>query len=153
MSEVLEQMCCHVRMGFRASSPHRRFPAALIVVAALGLGLAVGPPAVASEVAKQPKMKIGFVGRTARLAGPGALVDVRCMGTVASSCVGTLTLRGPDGAHEVPYSIERGERRILVVPLGSEDDAVERIANAQAVADTMQASGSSVRTACVLRIG
>lgn len=96
-------------------------------------------------------MKLEFASKTFRLAGPGALIYVKCVGSTPGSCIGTLALRAPFGTHEVAYELERGERQMLVVPLGSEDELFDRIESAQAVAHTMQASGSSVRTSRILR--
>jgi hypothetical protein len=109
-------------------------------------------PATAEESPPSP-MSVEFTRDRASLAGPRALVSVRCGGQVAYTCEGTLVLRGLGGPHKVPYSIERGEERILAVPLGAEDTKVERGCKARVVARTLQLSGGTVRTSSVLRIG
>ena len=98
-------------------------------------------------------MSVAFPRRHATLVGPRALVFVRCSGLASHSCEGTLVLSGVGGAHKVPYSIERGERQILVVPLGCEEGEVDRDAKARVVARTLQLTGGTVRTSSVLRIG
>lgn len=154
MREVLEQMCCHWGMGLQAThSRRRRLAIALLAAGALATAAMASPAAAETPpaVAPAPKMKLDFPAKTFRIAGPGALVYVRCTGPVAGSCIGTLALKAPFATHEVAYALERGEKQMLVVPLGSEDELFDRIDSAQAVAHTMQASGSSVRTARVLR--
>lgn len=137
--------------------------ALLTVLAALALTVALATSALADTTSEAtpgaptaeeapPQMLIEFTGRRAVLAGPRALVHVRCAGYESGSCVGTLALRGPAGAHKVPYSLEHGERRVLAVPLGSDCDAIDSGAEAKAVASTLQLTGTSVRTSSILRI-
>ena len=95
-------------------------------------------------------MSIQFPQRHAELLGPRALVQVQCSGLAATSCEGTLVLRGVGGSHKVPFALQLGERRFLTVPLG---EAVERGDKAHAVARTLQLSGGTVRTSSLLRIG
>ena len=97
-------------------------------------------------------MSVEFTRKRATLVGPRALVSVRCGGLAAYTCEGTLVLSGVGGAHKVPYSIERGERRILAVPLGDEDTEVDPGCKARVVARTLQLAGGTVRTSSVLRI-
>ncbi len=108
--------------------------------------------ATAEETPPSP-MSVEFTRKRATLVGPRALVPVRCSGLAAYTCEGTLVLSGVGGAHKVPYSIERGERRILAVPLGDEDTEVDPGRKARVVARTLQLSGGTVRTSSVLRIG
>jgi hypothetical protein len=125
----------------------RRLMACGLAVVALTAAIMASP-----ATAERPKMSVEFAAPTVRLAGPGALVYVRCSGSVASSCVGTLALKVPGGTHEAPFSIEAGAKRMVVVPLGSEQRLFHGTESAQAVAETMQSRGSSVRTARLLRI-
>ncbi len=129
------------RIGFR----HLRFvlPALAIAVAAA----AMASPAAASA------MSIAFPSKTASVAGPGALVLVRCAGSVSGECAGTLTVEGLSESHSISYSVARGEQRSLVVPLGAERDFFTGIAapRMRVVAETMQSTGSSVRSVRVLR--
>jgi len=95
-------------------------------------------------------MSIQFPQRHASLVGPRAVVLVECGGATASSCEGTLVLKGLGGAHKVPYVIQRGEQRSLAVPLG---DEVDHGCRARVVARTLQLTGGTVRTSSVLRVG
>lgn len=109
-------------------------------------------PSAASEEAEPAPMSVDFPRRRATLVGARALVFVRCSGLAAQTCEGTLVLKGPGGSHKVPYSIDRGEQRPLVVPLG-EETAVSPGAKARVVARTLQLSGGTVRTSRLLRVG
>lgn len=114
------------------------------------LTLSVAPGAAAAEEGEPAPMSIAFPQQHASLVGPRALVEVECSGLVAATCEGTLVLRGPGGAHKVPYMLQRGESRFLVVPLG---DHVCHGTRARVVARTLQLSGGTVRTSSILRIG
>jgi hypothetical protein len=140
-------------MGLRATRPRRRrLTIALLAAGAIATAASAVPAAAETpSPPPAPKMKLDFPSKTFRLAGPGALVYVKCAGPVAGGCIGTLALKAPFGTHEVAYALERGQKQMLVIPLGSEDELFDRIDSAQAVAHTMQASGSSVRTSRVLR--
>lgn len=121
-----------------------------------GLAIAVTAAAMASPVAASPAapgMSIAFPSKTASVSGPGALVLVRCAGSGSRECAGTLTVEGLSESHSVSYAIAKGEQRSLVVPLGAERDFFTGIAapKMRVVAETMQATGSSVRTVRVLR--
>jgi hypothetical protein len=109
------------------------------------------PGAPAGEAAP-PTMKIQFTGHRAPLAGSRALVRVKCAGYETGTCVGTLALSGPAGAHKIPYSLERGESRILAVPLGEECDSMGAGSRARVVASTLQLTGTSILTSATLRI-
>jgi hypothetical protein len=106
----------------------------------------------ATEEAEPAPMSVDFPRRRATLIGARALVFVRCSGLAAQTCEGTLVLKGPGGSHKVPYAIDRGEQRPLVVPLGQET-SVAPGAKARVVARTLQLSGSTVRTSTLLRVG
>lgn len=140
-------------MGLLATrSDRRRLAIALLTAGAIATAATASPAAAEPSPGEPaPKMKLDFPSKTFRIAGPGALVYVRCTGPVAGSCIGTLALKASCGTHEVPYALERGEKQTLVVPLGSEDDLFDRIKSAEAVAHTMQSSGSSVKTSRLLR--
>jgi hypothetical protein len=139
-------------MGLRATRPRRRrLTIALLAAGAIATAASAVPAAAETPSPPPPKMKLDFPSKTFRLAGPGALVYVKCVGQAAGGCIGTLALKAPFGTHEVAYALERGQKQMLVIPLGSEDELFDRIDSAQAVAHTMQESGSSVRTSRVLR--
>jgi hypothetical protein len=109
----------------------------------------------AASTAAQPKrMKINFSGRTARTAGPGALVSVKCTGSVSTSCDGTLRLTVGTESHEVPFSLANGEKRLLVVPLGSAEELLGRAGPviALAVAETVQPTGAVLSSEHRLRL-
>lgn len=123
----------------------------LLPVSLLALLAPLGAPAgAAAEEAEPAPMSIQFPKRHAGLIGAQALVRVECNGLADVSCEGTLVLRGPGGAHKVPYTLQRGERRYLAVPLGKHARHGSR---ARVVARTMQLTGATVRTSRVLRIG
>lgn len=136
-------------MAMALDATHRRrlrSLAPMLAVAAVAAAVTAS-----SATAERPKMTVKFASPTVRLAGPGAIVYVKCGGNVASSCVGTLTLEAAGGSAEAPFSIERGARRSVLVPLGSQ----RRLGGdrrVRAVAETMQARGDSVRTSRLLRI-
>lgn len=123
--------------------------------AATGLSAARAvTPAPPARVAAAPQgMSIEFTSRTARVAGPGALVAVRCAGATAPACVGTLTIDAPGESPAVAYSLDRGERRMLVVPLGGARSVFDGIVavKSRVVAQTVQAEGGLVRSARTLR--
>jgi len=113
---------------------------------------AVSAPATATASAAEG-MSLEFTSKVAQVAGPGALVKVRCSGSGARNCVGTLAIDAPGEPPEVPYSIARAEERFVVVPLGSQRDLFDGIVSlkTRVVAQTVQEAGGSVRTARVLR--
>jgi uncharacterized membrane protein len=113
---------------------------------------ALASPAAAAPAAA-PGLSIAFPSKTAGVSGPGALVTVKCAGFGGSECAGTLTVEGLSESHSVSYAVARGEKRDLVVPLGSERGFFTGIAapKMRVVAETMQSTGSLVRTARVLR--
>jgi hypothetical protein len=123
----------------------------LLGLALVALAVALVAPAAARSA--PPGMSIAFPSRTAGISGPGALVLVRCGGSGSRECTGTLTVEGLSEDHSVSYAVGRGEQRSLVVPLGTERDFFTGIAapKMRVVANTMQSTGSSVRTVRVLR--
>jgi hypothetical protein len=98
-------------------------------------------------------MSIEFTRGTAKVAGPGALVNVSCEGSGSRACVGTLAIEAPGEAPEVPFSIDRGEQRVVVVPLGEQRGMFDGIISVKTrvIAHTVQPTGESVRSARTLR--
>lgn len=135
----------------RSPRPAARHAGATLLAALCALALAAIAAAPAGAE-RAPRMSIKFSSPTARLAGPGALVRVRCAGVAAHSCVGTLSLRLRRSRAAAPFSIERGEEATVVVPLATETLARGGARSARAVARTMQSRGASVKTSRLLRI-
>ena len=129
----------------------QRFVLAGLAVAIVAVACASPAAAVAKRT--PPGISIALPSKTARISGPGALVLVKCVGSGSRECAGTLTVEGLSEDHTVSYSVVKGERRSLVVPLGSEREFFTGIAapKMRVVAETMQPTGSSVRTVRVLR--
>jgi hypothetical protein len=165
MRELIEHMWSHLHMDFGGS---RRIAALGLALAALSLAAlapvasaapgvssarALTPEAPAAEASAPQGMSLEFTANTASVAGPGALVSVRCVGTAAATCVGTLSIAAPGEPPEVAYSLSRGEDRVVVVPLGSQRSIFDGIISVKTrvVAHTVQAEGGSVRTARTLR--
>ncbi|MGD9736287.1 MAG: hypothetical protein AB7V58_11885 [Solirubrobacterales bacterium] len=100
------------------------------------------------------RMTLRFTRRVARIAGPGALVQVRCAGASAARCIGTLTLSAAGAVHKVPYSIGKGRRQYLVVPLSSNLRLLDglEVARATAIASTVQVGGPAVKTKRALKL-
>lgn len=134
-----------------------RFGVRWLRVALSGLGALLVAGGLASSAAAStapgPDMSIAFPSRTASVSGPGAVVLIKCGGSAGRECAGTLTVEGLSEDHSVSYAVARGEQRSLVVPLGSERGFFTGIASPKmrVVAETMQPSGDSVRSARVLR--
>jgi hypothetical protein len=140
-------MCSYSHM--EAANRRPRLRLAALALAAAATAAVTAPAAASAEPAA--KMTITFPAATVRIAGPRALVNVKCVGTAAGSCTGTLSLQGSAGSHKVPYALEPGEKRLLVVPLSSDQELLES-PSVRAVAETMQPRGSSVTSSRVLRI-
>jgi hypothetical protein len=144
-----------------------RIAIATVALALLGFAapapLAAAEPAPAesgSPVYETPSyeapepMVVGFATKSAKISGPGAIVSVRCTGTAAGSCDGTLSLHLGGGTHKVPYTIAAGAREIVVVPLG---DPSKRAWRRQprtgvAVTRTVQPLGGLVRSSRLLHL-
>lgn len=131
--------------------------AALAPAAGAAPGLAASkaltPSAAASASQAAAGMTIEFTSPTAKVAGPGALVSVRCEGAGSRSCVGTLSIEAPGEPPEVPFSIDRGEERVVVVPLGEQRNMFDGMISVKTrvTAETAQPTGESVRTSRTLR--
>lgn len=130
---------------------------ALLTPAAEGASLssarAVTPEPPAATSSAPQGMSLEFLAKSARVAGPGALVEVRCVGSTGPGCVGTLAIEAPGEPPEVAFSIDAGEKRTLVVPLGEQRGIFDGIVSVKSrvVAQTVQVEGGSVRTARTLR--
>ncbi len=100
------------------------------------------------------RMTLAFPRRTARVAGPGALIQVRCRGTGAARCIGTLALGVAGAVHKAPYSISKGRRQYVVVPLGDDLGLIDSLPSARATvsASTIQANGAAVTAKKTLRL-
>jgi hypothetical protein len=100
------------------------------------------------------RMTVSFPRDSARLAGPGALVQVKCSGSSAARCMGTLSLSAAGAVHKAPYSISRGRRQYVVVPLGADLDRIggRGAARATATASTIQVGGAAVMTRRALKL-
>lgn len=109
---------------------------------------ATGPAASETPLALQRKMSVGFPKPTFTIAGGEARVAVKCSGSTAQRCVGTLTLKVRDTAHKAAFSVPRGRRTVVEVPLGPSTTLLESAAQPTvlAVARTEQASGAPVKT-------
>jgi hypothetical protein len=106
------------------------------------------------SLALRRKMTVVFPGKTIRLGGPGALVQARCEGAAAARCIGTLSLSVGGKTHKVPFSISKGRKQYLVVPLGDEIERISNLRFARAVvtARTVQSSGRVVKTQRTLKL-
>lgn len=100
------------------------------------------------------RMSVSFPRAIARIAGPGALVQVKCSGSSAARCVGTLSLSAAGTVHKAPYSIGKGRRQYVVVPLGSDLGLLDGLdaPRATATASTVQVGGAAVKTKRALKL-
>lgn len=100
------------------------------------------------------RMTLSFTRATARIAGPGALIQVRCTGSSAARCIGTLALTAAGSVHKAPYSIGKGRRQYVVVPLGSDLERLDGLVSARvtATASTVQSGGAAVKTKRALKL-
>ncbi len=106
------------------------------------------------SLALKRKMSISFPKATGSVSGSNAAVLVRCNGSIAERCVGTLTLKVSGKAHKVVYTVSKGKQATITVPLGSSQSlAGVTSLTARAVARTEQPSGRPFRTSRKLRLG
>jgi hypothetical protein len=128
--------------------------------AAAATAPAKAAPPVATPIRREyaiprgKRMSVRFVRASARIAGPGALVQVKCTGASAARCIGTLSLSAAGAVHKAPYSIGKGRRQYVVVPLGSDLEHLDQleVARATATASTVQAGGAAVKTKRALKL-
>jgi hypothetical protein len=149
---------------FRPQPGWQRQPAFTIDAAAAPAPSAPTPvatPSAASPratrtapLALKRKMTVTFPRKTAKLAGPGALVEVRCTGSSAARCIGTLALQVAGTVHKMPYSISKGRKQFVVVPLGDDLELIDslRSPTATVTASTVQVSGAAVKTKRTLKL-
>jgi hypothetical protein len=106
-----------------------------------------------SSVALKRKMSLKFVGGNAVISGKDAAVKVRCLGSTAKRCVGTLTLKVDGKPAKASYSVAAGKSATVKVPL-AEEGAADRGASttASATAKTLQTSGGAVTTKQTLHL-
>jgi hypothetical protein len=99
-------------------------------------------------------MTLSFTRATARIAGPGALIQVRCTGASAARCIGTLSLSAAGAVHKAPFSIGKGRRQYVVVPLGTDLELLDglEVAHVTATASTIQVGGAAVTTKRALKL-
>lgn len=129
------------------------FAPAADAASGVAAGRALTAPTAAASAQLEEGMAIEFTRASAKVAGPGALVTVRCNGSGSRSCVGTLAIEAPGEAPEVPFSIDRGTERVVVVPLGEQRGMFDGMISVKTrvIAHTVQPTGESVRTARTLR--
>jgi hypothetical protein len=107
-----------------------------------------------SSVALKRKMSLKFIGGKATVSGDDAAVKVRCLGSTAKRCVGTLSLKVDGQTAKTSYSVAAGKAATVKVALpdeGASDRAAS--ATASAVAKTLQSSGGAVTTKKTLHLG
>jgi hypothetical protein len=133
--------------------------AASTTVVAAPATTASAPPALRTSrreysVPPSKRMTVSFPRPTARIAGPGALVQVRCTGSSAARCIGTLSLETAGTVHKAPFSISKGRKQYVVVPLGDDLEHLDALAapRATATASTLQLGGAAVKTRRALRL-
>jgi hypothetical protein len=119
---------------------------------------ATGAAGSNASLALKRKMAITFPKATVATSGKWAEVLVRCSGSTAQRCVGTLALKSKGTLQRAAYSVLRGETVTVSVPLGS--DLQELLSSGdssgttvRAVARTEQDAGRPFRTSRKLRIG
>jgi hypothetical protein len=114
----------------------------------------VRPPRREYRIPASKRMTLSFTRATARIAGPGALVQVRCTGSSAARCIGTLSLSVTGSVHKAPFSISKGKRQYVVVPLGDDLRLLGGLdpARATATASTVQLGGAAVTTKRALKL-
>jgi hypothetical protein len=98
------------------------------------------------------RMSVSFPRASARIAGPGALIEARCTGSSAARCVGTISLSAAGTVHKAAFSIGKGRRQYVVVPLGSDLGRLDGLARGTATASTIQVGGAAVRTKRELKL-
>jgi hypothetical protein len=97
-------------------------------------------------------MEIHFLSRAAQVSGGKAPILVRCTGSVADGCVGTLTLRIHGKTYKKVYTVASGKKKKVAVPLGGTALDSGGSVRAAAIASTSQPSGKPVKTRHTLTI-
>jgi hypothetical protein len=137
--------------GERTTGKAKKAKATLVALLC-GAAMIAAVPAAASAATALPgsegAMNLEFARSTVRTVGPGALVFVKCTGSEAGLCTGTVTLTIAGAKHKVPFSVNGGSNQTLVVPLGSDD--VGRGATALGQASTAQQLGAYAQSTEVL---
>jgi hypothetical protein len=105
------------------------------------------------SVALKRKMSLKFIGGKAVVSGGDAAVKVRCLGSTAKRCVGTLTLKVGGKSAKASYSVAAGKTGTVKVQL-AEGGATDRGASTtvSATASTLQTSGGAVTTKKTLHL-
>jgi hypothetical protein len=142
-------MWCHIGVP---RLPGLRFvrlrPGLGLLAATWALAIIALPGAAAATPTPSSELSLAFPSESAHLAGSQALVLVKCLGSEASTCSGTLTLRTGGNKHKVPFSVSGGTSQNLTVPLGGDSSAKRAVA----IARTAQAGGGYVRSSEVLHL-
>lgn len=143
--------------GSKRRGPGRTLRIPLLVVVAAALAVAVlAAPVSAAETATPPnrRMTLAFPHQGAPIAGPGALVRVHCLGSSAARCIGTLSLSVAGSVHKAPFSISKGRRQYVVVPLGRDLEPIDSLDGVRATvtASTIQGDGAAVTARKTLRL-
>lgn len=133
----------------RLSSRFKAGSALLAAICALALLTISGAASAVASPNASSELSLAFPSEKAQLVGSQALVFVKCIGSQASACNGTLTLTTSGNKHKVPFSVIGGTSQNLTVPLGSDADSAKR---AVAVARTAQARGGYSRSSEVLHL-
>ncbi len=118
---------------------------------------AAGAPAASNTIALKRKMAISFPSQSIAVGDDGvASVPVRCSGSVAQRCVGTLTLKAEGTVQKAVYSVLRGTQATVSVHL---DERLRTLmleggsgVVAHAIARTEQDAGRPFRTARKLQL-
>jgi hypothetical protein len=105
------------------------------------------------SVALKRKMSLKFLSGKATVTGGKAAVNVRCLGSTAKRCVGTLKLTLAGKTTKVAYSVAAGKTATLKVAVGSVDlSSAGAATTAAAVAVTQQSSGGAATTKRTLHL-
>jgi hypothetical protein len=92
-------------------------------------------------------MSISFPTASVAIVDGKAEVLVKCSGTTAQRCVGTLTVKFQGQPSKASYSVPQGKKKTIKVPLGTNlGVAEEGTPTIVATARTKQASGTPVKT-------
>lgn len=115
---------------------------------------ATGKSNASPSLALQRKMTIGFPKKTITVVGGKAKVLVKCSGSTAQRCVGTLTLKIGSARYSVAYSVRKGKKAVAKVPLGADAEllAGSPPPKVTAIARTEQTSGGATKTKRTLRL-